>query len=467
MELDFQSFLQSIGFSLDLETIIPDSASSSQSFGKVFSHLFGCTSEFIFQSMKSPNFLSDKETFLQKEFSHQKSWIKDSVYNEHSGFLPLLFSCSSICNTFHHDIILVCDSLNLSFIHKSHRLLKIFSEKSNGNFVVVGLDENNIFKVLIYHGTREFITQLIENIPDYAIISLDDVSSESALDTFRESRAFGRTNNYTEDLVDENIENVTIRQYLNNHFLDSSQGYKVADSSFNNNDKIDIHSSDFRYEHEYLVSFYRTLDLDAFFGLFKDCEFQNCLVGGGQIVSFKDFSTNKREISSLKKVFQDSGIGHFTKFKCIKFAELESSHSYEVFAIAAGSSLSQGFDNFDLKSCLESAHFHANRFPCILNNCIHSKEHSSIRNGRPDYHTQIKSYSFKWDYESKSFKCLIKVMLDFLRTAVSSYEGLDVYYYVKSIGSKFKTVFTSLNHLNSMIKNFLSPFDLNKLLAGF
>jgi len=46
---------------------------------------------------------------------------------------------------------------------------------------------------------------------------------------------------------------VTLRQYLNNHFLHSSQGYKVADSSFNNNDKIDLHSSDFRHEH--LVSF--------------------------------------------------------------------------------------------------------------------------------------------------------------------------------------------------------------------
>jgi len=37
--------------------------------------------------------------------------------------------------------------------------------------------------------------------------------------------------NNTGDLVNENIENVTIRQYLNNHFLHSSQGYKVADRS--------------------------------------------------------------------------------------------------------------------------------------------------------------------------------------------------------------------------------------------
>ena len=455
---DYENFLSRISFGLDVDYNINDFTNSSISFGKVFSHLFGCTSEYVFQTLKSPTFLMQREFYLRKEYSHQRLWIDEtSTNNEPSEFFPLLYSCASICHAFQYDVILVCGLLNLSFIHKSHRIIKISSERSNGNFVVIGLDDANIFKVLKYYGTHEHIIQLISDIPDYCIISLDEDCFDDDRDALPQSRfdSFRRMTNNMDEFVDDNIEKLTIRQYLNNQLRCSSNGLKVHESSFDNNHKIDIHGSDFRFEHEYLVSFQRTLDIDAFFGLFTDFEFQECLAGGGKIISFKDMTKNKREIASIKKILEDSGMTNFTKFKCIKFAELDSPSLFEVFAVAAGSTSSLGFENFDLKSWLQSAHFYANRYPCISNNCIHSIEHATVRNGRPDFHTQIKTHTFKWDYQSNSFKCLIRAMLSYLRNGVSSYDGVNIFYYVKCIGSKFKTIFISLNQFDQMIKKFL------------
>lgn len=464
MDFEFENFLHRISFELDVENNPSELTSTSRSFANVFSHLFGCTSEYIFQNLKNPNLITKKNFFLQKEFKNQKEWIKTVEFIERSEFLPILYSCASICNTFQHDVILICGLLNLSFIHRSQRFINICSENSSGNFVVVCLDNNNIFKLLKYHGTREDIISVVRNIPDYAIISMDEEGSEDE-DEMNNINYSRFTNFQIYKDFNESVENFTIRQYLNRHFRSSTNGLSVADSSYTNNNRIDIDRSDFRYSHEYIFSFRRTLDIDAFFGLFGDVQFQECLVGGGHIVNFKDMSKSKREIDSLKKLFQDCGMNEFTKFKCIKIAELESPHSYEVYSVAAGTNLSQGFEAFDMKSLLESAHFDANRFPCISENCNFSKEHLAARNGRPDFYTQIKSYSFKWDYEPNSFKCLIKGMLAYLRNRNSSLNGINIYIYVKCIGSKFKSVFTSLSQVDSAIRNFLSPFDLKKLLT--
>ena len=151
--------------------------------------------------------------------------------------------------------------------------------------------------------------------------------------------------------------------------------------------------------------------------------------------------------------------------KCVKFAELESTSSFDVFVVAAADNSCQVFDDFDLKSILETAHFTSNKFPCTNNNCLFSLEHAAIRNGRPDYHTQIRSYNFKWDYDTNSFKCLLQVMMDYIKTFVARYDGIEIFYYVKSIGSKFKTIFSALKQCNEIVKEFLSPFDMNELLS--
>lgn len=145
---------------------------------------------------------------------------------------------------------------------------------------------------------------------------------------------------------------------------------------------------------------------------------------------------------------------------------MESSSTFEVYAVAASDSSCEGIDTIDLKSCLESAHFYANQYPCISTGCVHSNEHASTRNGRPDYHTQIKSNTFKWDYGASSFRCMLKYRIEFLGNVAANIDGLEVLFYVKSVGSKFKTIFTSLTDLNRILKAFLSPFKMENLLAN-
>lgn len=463
---EFQQFVQSIGF--DFESDHDDTQvlmTTSESFGTVFSKIFNISNDTVFQHINDPSHDTLKQVLLLKEFSNQKDWIKDVSFTEGSGFLPILYPCAVISKVFEYDIVLVCGLLNLSNVHKSTRLVKLCAEKNNGNFLIVGLDENNIFRILKNRGDQETDTSLNLNIQDCAIILLDTEFSEKDIEALRTSHFPNSNTNNLGFNDDETVENVTISEYLQTHFIPTNTGLKISDNSFSNNKRIDINSSDFRFEHEFHMSYQRTYDVDAFFGLFTGSELSDCLASGGTIVKFKDFSKNKKESASLKKLFEDCGKKQLSKFKCVKFAELDSSSTYEVYAVAAGAKSCEGVDTFDLKSHLESAHFYANRYPCILNGCVHSKSHNSTRNGRPDYHTQIKSNTFKWDYEASSFGCMLKSMIEFLESVAANIDGLEILFYVKSIGSKFKTIFTSLTDLNRILGTFLSPFKLENLLA--
>lgn len=467
MSAEFLNFAKSLGFELDgVQDDQGETMTTSASFGKVFSKVFNVSSETIFQTLNDPALHIKKQVYLMREFSSQKSWIEQMIFDEGSGFIPILSSCASVCLSFNYDIFLVCGLLNLSNLHKSYRLVKICAEKNNGDFVVVGLDDNNVFKFLNFQGDKEELVNVFMNIVDSAIISLDitDYDGDASARSARKEYIIDDLNSL-HSCSEKDIENVTIREYLNNHFKSTNKGFKVHDDSFSNNKRIDINTSDFRYKNECLLHFQRTFDIDGFFGLFNGCDFLNCLISGGMIVKFKDFTKNKKESASLKKIFEDCNKKKLSKFRCIKFAELESSSTFEVYAVCAAENSCKGFDSFDLKSCLESAHFNANRFPCILNNCIHSREHTSTRNGRPDYHTQIKSNSFKWDYESRSFKCILSSMIESLKHSALSVDGLEMFFYVKSIGSKFKTIFTSITDMNKVLKTFLSPFDLRNLVS--
>lgn len=461
MGIDFQYFVRSLGFELENGNENGKITSTARSFTNVFCRLFDTTSDYIFQNINDQNFRVHKQKYLHMEFSNQKNWIQQEIFSCDSKILPIIYSCATVCRLFNYDIILICDVLNFSHIHKSNRLIRFCSDNNNGNCVAVGLDGSNIFKLLRYTRKSEEFLQLISTIPKQATISLDIELSQNELETLNENISNSHVSNSNH--FDEGVNNITIREYIDTYGV--SQKSKVTASSFSNNDRIDINRSDFRYKHESLFSFRKNFDIDAFFGLFNDLDFHNCLLSGGKIVKFKDLNTNKREMATIKKVFEDSNLKSFTYFKCIKFAEIESSNLFELFAVAAGTKSCRQFNSFDLNKCLESAHSYANRFPCISNNCSHSEDHCTTRNGRPDFLNQIKSYTFKWDYGSNSFKCLIKSMVDYVKDCSSKFKGLKVYYYVKSIGSKFGTIFTSLNQLDSQIKNFLSPFDLSKLLA--
>lgn len=208
-----------------------------------------------------------------------------------------------MCKSFDYDIIVICGLLNLANIHKPHRLLKFCAEKNNGNFLVVGLDENIAFKILNYRGSKENLMNLNVKIPEYAIITLDSEYFEEDIEDLRSSK--GSRDHNSGCTFDDTVENVTISEYLQTHFLATTTGLKVSDNSFFNNSRIDISSSDFRFEHESRLSFQRTNDVDAFMGLFNGLELSNCLTSGGSIVKFKDFTKNKKESASLKKLFED------------------------------------------------------------------------------------------------------------------------------------------------------------------
>lgn len=464
---EFRLFVQTLGFDYDHQHDPQHLLCSSASFVHVFSKIFNVSTDVIFQHLNDPTLESLKQALLFKEFNCQKRWIENVVLNDSLEFIPILYSCAIISIYFHYDIILICGSLTLSNIHKSSRLVRFCAKNNNGNFVVVGLDDKNIFKILRCHETQDFVLNFTGNIPEHALIHVDFEYSDEELVKFKSS--INIDSNYqlndSSSESDQNIENMTIREYVQQHTTITPAGFKVLDESFSNNKKIDIQTSDFRFEHECIPSFQRSYDIDAFIGLFKGFELHNCLDSGGDIVKFKDFTKSKKDKASLKKLFEECNKKDLVKYKFVKFAELESTSTYEIYAVAAASKNCDGMNALDLKSCLESAHLYANRFPCISINCIHSNEHLATRNGRPDYHTQIKTHTFKWDYEKKSFKCLLKSMLEYLENAVSNIDGVQMFYYVKSIGSKFKTIFTSLNDMNKVIKSFLSPFNLHNLLA--
>ena len=463
------SFIESInkfGFSLteslhneniENENIVQSSLRDN--FGNVFSKVFGVHEEEIFSGLDDPSLERIKDDFLFREFSHQKSWIKSFADEDNSAFLLILSSCSTLAHKFKFDIIIITDILNFAIFHSSYSAIRIFSEKNNGNFVVVGLDEGNKLHHLTFNGSPYELEERFETIPTQAILSIDEIIGPIT-DGSRLS-----TNIYSDvEIGGEEVKPVTIKTFLADHFQRTPKGLKISENSFSNNEKIDFYGSDVRFEKEITLSFERSYDIDGFFGLFSGSQLIVCIKGGGQIVAFKDYTQNTKEMASLKKLFEDTGHQHLTKRKCIKFADLESTSSFELYAVVASESSCKKFENFDLKSCLESAHLYANGFPCMNSGCENLKEHRATKHGRPDYHTQITSFNFKWGYEAKSFGCLLLHMINSLSAAIDCVDGLKTFYYVKSIGSKFKTIFTVQSDLLKSVSTFLSPFHLDRLL---
>lgn len=66
-------------------------------------------------------------------------------------------------------------------------------------------------------------------------------------------------------------------------------------------------------------------------------------------------------------------------------------------------------------------------------------------------HLYANWFSCIWDNDACSFKCLLKSMLEYINNRISAIDGLQLFLYIKSIGSKFKTIFTSISELNERV----------------
>ena len=468
MSHSFSENISKFGFSATKSVENVASISSKENFLKVFSKALGVSKDEILACFENPCLKKLKDELLFREFSFQKEWIETYADEKNLfSFFPVISSCSTLVHSFNYDIIILCDILNMSIFHKSCSLIRIYSEKNNGNFIVVGLDEGNKLHNLTFNKDQDELGYVFQGIPEQAFINIDDIISEKLKSNLKMNSHLYQTHEQNQNDDDKDYEYilVSIKSFLKEHLQNTPRGLKINGNSYTNNYKIDFYGSDVRHENEIVLPFVRTYDIDGFFGIFTGQQLNNCLKGGGQIVSFVDLSKRKKEMASLKKLIEDTGFQHLTKKKMMKFAEFEATSTFELYAVIASDNVCQGFDNFNLKCSIECAHLFANSFPCMASGCVNSREHRSTKNGRPDYHTQIKTYSFKWDYEAKSFKCLIFHMINSINMAVASVEGLNIFYYVRSIGSKFKTIFTSHSDLLETLSTFLSPFHLDRLLS--
>lgn len=451
------------------------------------------------------------------EFNSQASWLNYSKDNRYEPFFPVLATLFIISMKFNVNIILCCDFFTLSFIHNGTKIIRIVSNNEFKNSLVLSLKDGNLFYRVHTNNFDKVINALTEDVDEDSILNINEIQSifQLAVEEYnakillkkRKKKGKPEESHKSEQAFNENdgIENsknvsffqkrfgIVIFDYLKwktslsnginrviketneiyasstsrtvTEFVDlflhqGDDGPLIDESAYNNNTKINFHESDFRYKSESDVEQLKSIDIDGFFGVFDDSQLKNCLNSTGSIVTFKDSIKYKKDRRSIEKLLKDSDKTCNASLKAFKIAEIDAKSRFEL--IVCSVSAEETNSDFDLIETLKRAHDYANGLPCD-EFCPYIKEHRMFKTGRPRNPEQIKTYGYKWEFDRINFKCLIKHMINYLNTYKQVRHGLQFFYVIRNVGSKFKFHTIDPGRLNELVAEYLAPFHLQAL----
>lgn len=401
---------------------------------------------------------------LYLEFGPHKRLIdEESIFSNDSKFAPMLFYLVSVAYHFKHKIVVICDDLNLSFIHKGSNIFCIVPENGIKSIFYISITGYSIMNNL---SLKDEFTQksLIDNLG----ISLNLDATFASLNADEKKIKRTSTKNYKVD--SENYSNqsnnlnelTTIQDFMEkNLFLDGDNISQICNEAYSNNFKIDYQLSDIRVQKEADVEFVKTFDIDGFTTIVEPDKLLMCINSGGSLVNFKylDNFVNK---NSLKRAITYAGFEMNDNFSAIRFARLAGTNNFDIIAcIGYNKKADERVGEFDFKKMVLLAHKSANKFPCRSKaDCPYGIEHESFEISRPGNPSQIQSPIYGWDYNRDSFKCLLRGMIDYMKIEVSKIEGVRLYYWIRSFGTKFKFMTSKIDRIGELLEKATQPLNL-------
>lgn len=405
------------------------------------------------------------------EFGPHMRWINNEV-----PFLPILAWLGTISDAYSQEIIVVCDQMNLAFIHKGSYLVRILPSRVVGVPVVVGLGGLGIFH-LIDHPSIETLNNLISTIEVGSTIHLSTIPIELTSNNTGHDFSGSETDSqgeqvFIDDIVLPEIMNInqskTINEFIEDFSAPVNQTLKINNLAYSNNDKISFISSDFRVEERRQVTSLRTIDIDGFFSILSPGQIVECVKMKSRYTICNPADVfDKRTSKAIRKLQSDSGLAVKDIIKAVKFAEIEDKQKFELMiCIGYNQQSVDSVKSFCLKTLVKNGHEYANNFPCREDgSCLHSIEHRSLKSGRPTVPQQIKVPGFRWPYSYNSSKCFLGNFISYTVDQTSTLEGLDLFFHLRLIGSKFTCISADPASINDLISELLDPLNVNIFLS--
>lgn len=401
------------------------------------------------------------DVMLYMEFGTHKRLIKDeNLFKPRSKVYPVLYMLAAVADTYKIRIILLCDSFNLAFIHKETNIVNMVPEELDlrNEPLILTLTHNG---VLLNPKLKD--EDIIAGILNYSLVSTVNLDRES-ISEYLDNDYYSHNGKASANISRKNSNNkfniMTLKKFVNTYStIDSDGNFDVLDSAYANDSRIDYQLSDYRVEAKEEIGYSKTYDLDGFFAIVKPNQLINCIKSGGKIVKIEELKYSSIN-NSFKKALPDSELGKYKTVKMVKYGELDSCHNIELLVCAA---FQNPNEDFDLVDETNKAFLYSAQFPCSKNDlCQFSTIHRSSCAGRPLRPDQLKVKNFYWGYNKTSFNCLLNHTVKYLSNSVSKNKNVNIFFWIRSIGTKFKLITTNLSEIPKLITELMSPLKMNE-----
>ena len=429
---------------------IPGSTSSESflsSFVTCFSNILGSTQDELLDVLESNKYTSICQSMLKLEFGEHARFINFSnMFCNKDGCYPVLSMLAIVSNTYKRKIFLLCDHNNLAHFHKYTNLLCIQPvEESDQNSIFLSL--TNFFILDEIHFDDESEKMAVANSKNLRTIQLSKYNSENGNSCQIKER---RSNKTASRLANNN--SYTISGFIKMYTRETENESIVIPEAYSNDSRINFKLSDVRIQKDIKIGFTKTLDIDGFFSIVKPMELYKCINSGGKIMQFVS-AGNQILKKSISKIMGDTFETPGKDISVVKMAELESKHRMDIYAFTVNTA-----ENFDLVKVLSDAYAYANSFPCISeNSCKYATEQRSLRCSRPLDPSQIKVRALVNEYEANSFQCLLRHFSQYLVDEFRKYSDMKLYFFIRSIGCKFKLITKDKKNSPKLIDSLMEP----------
>lgn len=448
-----------------LTVIENDAPSSMRSFIHVFTTVLQVTENQLLSEIESFFIGVEYKNVLELEYGPHSRLIGPFESFIQQDFCPVLAMVCAVSWNYNCKVIIVNDYKNLSFLTRGEYFCLVKPLINERETIFVALTDMAHFKAVTVTDADQ-VRSIEDSIGHEATIHLSTLDStpdehpNESNDPNFSSESESESVIAEDQLIQEN-NSKTMQQYMAMNFFNQRAAGLV--DPYCNECKIDVINSDFRMQtHSSTVTFKKSLDLDGVFALVDPDDFCNVVVSGGKIKK-PVFCNAPKTLSSLKKHLFDVGIDEKQEISVIEFGNLHGGDDFKLFAVASWNrELRIDPASIELDKVLIKAHNAAKRFPCIDHNCPFRDEHLGL-SSRPDDVTQIEVADFSWVYPPASFKCVTRDLAAFMLEEINSDNGVNLYFYVMLIGSKFTHMAQDVNSFGHLLDKVSEIINLKHL----
>lgn len=380
-------------------------------------------------------------------------------------FLPIIFATAAVSSKLGIDLILVCDELNLSFLHKGSFIVRIGSRKNELPPRIVSLTDLELFLPVAVDDLVKFLELPCTRVYAEDFQNKKHTDRKSLKSDVPDEEAPYNSADTTN--AESNDDKMTMSEFIDCHSKLNGDRLGVSPSAYSSNTRVDVTLSDYRMEEGCDINFERTVDIDGLFAILKPSHLSSTIQSGASLRVDPNYVSAKEATRIRNFVFNAFELD-FERFEVVEIGTLIDKNGIQIL-FCRGSSCDKA-QTKNIFKLFKEVHGRAIQFPCVetisnsgaVSECEYTIQHRADRSGRPTDLNQIKDRNFSYDYGIESFSCVMKTFRNELEAICSDDE--KYFFYFKSVGSKFTSNSSEAQLLPKLMRDFVTPFKIERFL---